>query len=83
MIFVLNIMIHLEGGMNYLNIFYILFQHIFQYMDSYMNGRSKLRMMMIGGHDVTIAPLMDFLSGLKIIPRTHFPHFACNVVIEL
>ena len=63
--------------------FYILFQHIFQYMDNYINGRSKIRMMMIGGHDVTVSPLMDFLSGLKIIPRTHFPHFACNVVIEL
>ena len=64
-------------------LFYMLFQHIFQYMDNYINGRSKIRMMMIGGHDVTVAPLMDFLNGLKIIPRTHYPHFACNVVIEL
>jgi L-rhamnose mutarotase len=64
-------------------IFYMLFQHIFQYMDNYINGRSKIRMMMIGGHDVTVAPLMDFLSGLNLIPRTHFPHFACNIVIEL
>ena len=63
--------------------FYMLFQHIFQHMDNYINGRSKLRMMMIGGHDVTVAPLMDFLSGLKIIPRTHYPHYACNVVMEL
>ena len=63
--------------------FYMLFQHIFQYMDNYINGRSKIRMMMIGGHDVTVAPLMDFLSGLNIIPRTHFPHYACNVVMEL
>ena len=64
-------------------IFYMLFQQIFQNMDNYINGRSKIKMMMIGGHDVTVAPLMDFLSGLKIIPRTHYPHFACNVVIEL
>ena len=64
-------------------IFYMIFQHIFQYMDNYINGRSKIRMMMIGGHDVTVAPLMDFLSGLKIIPRTKFPHFAFNIVIEL
>ena len=64
-------------------IFYMLFQHIFQYMDNYINGRSKIRMMMIGGHDLTIASLMDFLSRLNIIPRTHYPHFACNVVIEL
>ena len=62
---------------------YMLFQHIFQYMDNFINGRSKIRMMMIGGHDVTVSPFMDFLSGLNIIPRTHFPHFACNVVIEL
>ena len=64
-------------------IFYMLFQHIFQYMDNYINGRSKIRMMMIGGHDVTVSPFMDFLNGLKIIPRTHFPHYACNIVIEL
>ena len=63
--------------------FYMLFQHIFQYMDNYINGKSKIRMMMIGGHDVTVAPFMDFLNGLKIIPRTHYPHFACNIVIEL
>ena len=63
--------------------FYMLFQHIFQYMDNYINGRSKIRMMMIGGHDVTVGPLMDFLSGLNIIPRTHYPHYACNVVMEL
>ena len=62
--------------------FYMLFQHIFQYMDNYINGRSKMRMMMIGGHDVTVAPLMDFLNGLNIIPRTHYPHYACNVVLE-
>jgi hypothetical protein len=52
-------------------------------MDNYIKGRSKIRMMIIGGHDVTLAPLMDFLSRLKIIPRTHYPHFACNIVIEL
>ena len=63
--------------------FYMLFQHIFQYMDNYINGRSKIRMMMIGGHDVTVAPFMDFLNGLNIIPRTNFPHFAYNIVMEL
>ena len=63
--------------------FYMLFQHIFQYMDNYINGRSKIRMMMIGGHDVTLSPLMNFLDGLNIIPRTHYPHYGCNVVIEL
>ena len=63
--------------------FYMLFQHIFQYMDNYINGRSKIRMMMIGGHDVTVAPFMDFLNGLNIIPRIHFPYYACNIVMEL
>ena len=47
-------------------IFYMLFKHIFQYMDNYINGRSKIKMMMIGGHDVTVGPLMDFLNGLNI-----------------
>ena len=64
-------------------ILYMLFQHIFQYMDNYINGRSKIKMMMVGGHDTTVAPLMDFLNGLNIVPRTHYPHFACNLVIEL
>ena len=61
----------------------MLFQHIFQYMDNYINSRSKIRMMMIGGHDVTVVPLMAFLSGLNIIPRTHYLHYTCDVIIEL
>ena len=64
-------------------IFYMLFKHIFQYMDNYINGRSKIKMMMIGGHDVTVGPLMDFLNGLNIIPRTHYPHFACKYFREI
>ena len=63
--------------------YYDSFRGIFQYMDNYINGRSKMRMMMIGGHDVTVAPLMDFFNMLNIIPRTHYPHYACNIVIEL
>ena len=52
-------------------------------MDNYINGRIKMIIMMIVGHYVTVATLMDFLSGLNIIPRTHYPHYACNVVMEL
>lgn len=52
-------------------------------MDNYINCRSKIRLMMVGGHDITVATFMDFLSGLNIIPKTHFPHYACNIVIEL
>ena len=63
--------------------FYRLFKHIFQYMENYINYRSKIKMMMIGGHDVTIGPFMNFLSELNIIPRTLYPHFAFNLVIEL
>lgn len=62
---------------------YMLFQHIFQFIDNYINNRSKIKMMMIDRYDVTVSPLIGFLNGLNIIPRTHFPHFSCNVVIEL
>ena len=48
-----------------------------------INGTSKIKMVMIGGHDVSLGPFMDFLDGLKIIPRSHYPHYACNLVIEL
>ena len=40
-------------------------------------------MFMIGGHEITVDKFMDFLDGLKIINRTHYPHYACNIVIEL
>ena len=30
-----------------------------------------------------IKPFIDFLNGMGIINRTHFPHYACNIVIEL
>ena len=63
--------------------FYMLFQHIFEYMDNSISGNSPLKMVMIGGHDVTVDKFMNFLDGMKIIPRTHYPHYACNIVIEL
>ena len=63
--------------------FYMLFQNIFRYMVNAIEGTSDLKMVMIGGHDVTVDKFMNFLDGLKIIPRTHYPHFACNIVIEL
>ena len=62
---------------------YKLFQHIFKYMHNSIEGRSKLKMIMIGGHDVTVGQFMDFLDGLEIINRTHYPHYAYNIVIEL
>ena len=63
--------------------FYKLFQHIFKYMDNAIKGKSKLKMIMIGGHDATVGQLMYFLDALQIIPRTNYPHFAFNIIMEL
>ena len=62
--------------------FYKLFQHIFDNMNKAINGSNILKMIMIGGHDLTVDKFMDFLDELKIIPRTHYPHY-CNIIIEL
>ena len=64
-------------------VFYKLFQHIFKFMNNAIEGKSKLKMIMIGGHDITVGQFMNFLDGLQIIHRTHYPHYACNIVIEL
>jgi hypothetical protein len=64
-------------------ILYNFFQHIFKYMYNAIKGRSKIKMIMIGGHDKTIIKLMNFLDELQIIRRTHFPHYAYNILIEL
>ena len=63
--------------------FYKLFQHIFKFMHDAIEGKSKLKMIMIGGHDITVGPFMNFLDRLKLIHRTHYPHYAYNIVIEL
>ena len=63
--------------------FYMLYQHIFEYMDMSINGTNSIKMIMIGGHDITVEKFMDFLDGLKIIPRINYPHYAFNIVIEL
>ena len=63
--------------------FYFLFQNIFKYMANAIEGRSELKMVMIGGHDITVDKFMNFLDGLNIVRRTHYPHYACNIVIEL
>ena len=63
--------------------FYMFYQHLFEYMNNSINGTSPLKMILIGGHDVTLDPFMNFLDGLHIINRTHYPHYACNIVIEL
>ena len=63
--------------------FYTFFKNIFKYMSDAIEGKSEIKMVMIGGHDITVDKFMNFLDGLKIIPRTHYPHYACNIVIEL
>ena len=63
--------------------FYTMYQTIFNYMFEAIEGKSPLKMVMIGGHDCTVDQFMNFLNGMKIIPRTHYPHYACNIVIEL
>ena len=37
--------------------FYKFFQHIFKYMNNAIEGKSKIKMIMIGGHDNTVAHL--------------------------
>ena len=56
--------------------FYMLYQHIFDYMNSAINNSSQIKMVMIGGHDTTVDRFMNFLDGLNIIKRTHFLHYA-------
>ena len=63
--------------------FYTMYQQIFKYMHDAIEGTSPLKMLMMGGHDVTVDKFMNFLDGLNIIKRTHYPHYACNIVIEL
>ena len=63
--------------------FYKMYQNLFEYMNKSINCNSKLKMILVGGHDTTISNFMNFLDGLKIIPRTHFPHYAYNILIEL
>ena len=63
--------------------FYIMYQNIFKYMLNFIEGRSDVKMVMVGGHEITLEPFMNFLSGMKIIPRTIFPFYGFNIVIEL
>ena len=64
-------------------IFNIFFNTIYKYMKDEIDGLGKLKMIMIGGHDSTVSPLMNFFDGLNLINRTEYPHFAYNVVFEL
>ena len=63
--------------------FYMFYQNIFEYMNMSINGEKSIKMIMIGGHDITVDKFMNFLDGLKIIPRNEYPHFSFNIIIEL
>ena len=63
--------------------FYLFYNHIFEYMHKAINGTSPIKMLMIGGHDITLIPFMTFLDKLKIISETQYPQFGYNIVIEL
>ena len=63
--------------------FYSFFRKLFNYMKDAIDGISKLKMIMIGGHDSSVDILMNYLNGLNIVKRTEYPHFAFNIVFEL
>jgi len=63
--------------------FYKFFENVFRYMTNAIEGKNEIKMVMIGGHDTTVDKLMNFFDGLHIINRTHYPHYACNIVLEL
>ena len=63
--------------------FYKFYENVFRYMTNAIEGKSEIKMVMIGGHDNTVDKFMNFLDGLNIINRTHYPHYACNIVLEL
>ena len=64
-------------------IMYVFFSHIFKYMQDAIDKKSKLKMIMIGGHDNTLTQIMNFFNGLNIVNRTEYPHYAYNIIFEL
>ena len=63
--------------------FYSFFNQLFKYMKNSIEGKGKLKMIMIGGHDSSVDILMNYFDGMKIIKRTGYPHYAFNIVLEL
>ena len=59
------------------------YQNIFEYMNMSINEEKSIKMIMNGGHDITVDKFMNFLDGLKILPRNEYIHFSFNIVIEL
>jgi ATP-dependent Zn protease len=52
-------------------------------MKDAIDGIGQLKMIMIGGHDSSVDILMNFLSGMNIVKRTEYPHYAFNILFEL
>ena len=63
--------------------FYTFFNQLFKYMKNSIEGKGKLKMIMIGGHDSSVDILMNYFDGMKIIKRTEYPTYAFNIVLEL
>ena len=59
------------------------FKRIFDWMEDSINNKTKLKMAMIGGHDITIDKMMDYLDGLNIIKREEYPYYGFNLLMEL
>ena len=70
-----------EEKANYL--FYIFFKYILKKMKNVIDGKSELKMMMLGGHDNTVGPLMGFLEKMNIAKSPGYPHYAFNIIFEL
>ena len=45
-------------------IFYMLNQHIFDYMTKAVNNTSPIKMIIIGIHDITVDKFMNILDGM-------------------
>jgi hypothetical protein len=56
-------------------VLYNFFHHIFKYMYNAIKGKSKIKMIIIGGHDINVAQFMNFLDRLQIIKRAYFPNY--------
>ena len=63
--------------------FYSFFSILLKYMKDAIDGIGQLKMIMIGGHDSSVDILMNFLSGMNIVQRTEYPHYAFNILFEL
>ena len=70
-----------RGNTGYL--FYIFFKYILKYINNAIERTSTLKMIMLGGHDSTVGPLMGFLEKINIVNNIGYPHYSFNIVFEI